>query len=236
MQATGLLPILLGVAAGRARVSGHGFGAEEAERVEAAAPQRTGDLSLDHGVGARGAQPQRNTVVTDSATAVDHRPLVQSETVQLGRPPPGGAQQTRHECDGVQPAAQVCIVDRGPGRRNGVAAAAAVSTDRFAAGEQHPVTRVPAAQLPGTQAVIAEQEVPHRMRLTGLRPLDVGGDEHLDAHRVVVRARGPLLGVQGDGGSMARARHAASRRARRRPDRVPNRPAPPSPPRLRRDR
>src|SRR5271170_1234646 len=168
VQATGLLPILLRGAAGRARVAWYGFGGEEAERVEVAASQRPGDLGLDHGVGACGAQPQWDTVVAYLAAAVDHRPFMQSKAVQLRRPPRGRAQQIGHERNGLQPAAQVVIAHGDTRHADDVASAVPVSTDRFAASQHHPIAGMPAAKLPRSQAVVAEQEVPDRMRLADL--------------------------------------------------------------------
>src|ERR1700722_907237 len=133
VQATGLFPILLRGAAGRARIAWRRIRGEEAERVEVAAPQRPGNLGLDHGVGARGAQPQRNTAVAYLAAAVDHPPLMQSKAVQLPRPPRGRAPQIRHERNGLQPAGQVVIAHGGARHVDGVAPAVPISTDRFAA-------------------------------------------------------------------------------------------------------
>ena len=178
VQATGLLPILLGVAAGRGRVSGHRVdfkgSTEKPERVEVAAPQRPGDLILDHGVGRCSPEPQRDTIVTHRAAAVNHRPLVQPKAIQSGRTLRGRLQQAGHERDGVHPAAQVGGAGRDAVAILGIAAAAPIATDRFAAGEHHPVAGVPAAQLPWPQAVVAEQEVPHRMGLTNAGRLTCG--------------------------------------------------------------
>ncbi len=251
MKAAGLLPILLGGATGRTGVARRGFGAEKAERVKVAAAQRSGDLGLDHGVGARGSEAQRDTAVADVTAAIDHRPLVQPEAVQLGRTPGGRSQQPSHERDGLQPAEQMRAADRGPGPVDDVAPAVPVSADGLVALQRHPVTGMPAAQLAGPQAVVAEQEVPHRMRLTDLCPLRVRGDESLDPPGVSVSTGHPLLGIQPRGTFIARLlpgpfrpasspvagfRHALSRRARDRPGLAPGPPARPSPPRRRRAR
>src|ERR1700749_3032046 len=91
---------------------------------------------------------------------------------------------------------------------------------------------MPAAQLPRSQAVVAEQEVPDRMWLAYLCPPGVRGHETFDARGIFAGAGRPLLGIQLD----VRTKHAVSRRAPSRPDPAPDPPAPPWPHRLRLDR
>jgi hypothetical protein len=112
--------------------------------------------------------------------AVDHRPLVQAEAVQPGRPGGRRPQQVVHELHRLEPGKQVRAGD-GHGAIDARVPGAPEERRRRRAGQAHAEARVPPAQLTGPQAVVGEQEVPHRVRLTAARAVPVRPQEPLGA-------------------------------------------------------
>ncbi len=199
----------LRLAAQPLRIAGRGRLGEEPVGVEVAAAQRH---RFDHGIGARRPEPQRNLTVAHVGAAVDHRPLVQAEAVEPGRPPGGGLQQVGDELDGPD-AGQQMLVGDGHGRTVlAVTRPPEESPGRLTAACDA-VPGVPAAQLARLQAVVAEQEVPHRVSLAAPRPLLVWRDEAVHPLGVQPFPLGPLRLVENHQVEDA-LRHGGSRRER----------------------
>ena len=159
VQAAGLLELGLALASRLQRVQRAGRRGEEPERVDV----RTGDLvRLDDGVGTGPAQPQRPVVVAHArlVDVVQHRPLVEPEAAEGGRPVQGRREEPADRRDPYTPLGEVGVEVNG-----GHAPVGPVEPPRLAIGvdETHARTRVPAPQRGDRVRVVGEEKVLDRV-------------------------------------------------------------------------
>ena len=146
-------------------------------------------------VGPGRAESKRHVAVADRGRTVHHRPLVHAEAVQAGGTACTGAQQFSDELDGVDAGAQ--IVERHRHPIGVLAVARAVQVPPRGSAEHDAEAGMPDPQLPGPQAVVLKQEVPHRMWLAHTHAAKMRLDEFLDPAPIFVGSGGPVaLGKQ----------------------------------------
>ena len=186
VQAPRLLELDLAFPRRAQGVPRRGRGREEAVGVEVGAADPVG---LDDLVGAGRAESQRDGVPC-GVVAVHHRPLVQAEAPELGRPVRGGPQETGDEVDGRGPLAeQGRVVDADAVvLRDVVPPAGALA----GADEDDPRPRVPAAQPRRAGGVVGVEEVLDGVALAPRLPRPVPGRQVVGPGGVRVRPPPPL--------------------------------------------
>ncbi len=181
---------------------------EEPVCVEVAAAQRH---CVDHSVRPGGTETQRHTRVAHRGSPVHHRPFVQAEAVEPCRPRRHRAQEIRDEPHSARARMKVVTADRDAVAVPGVPGAVEVAIRSHSA-ENGAVAGMPDTQLAGSQAVVGEQEVEHRVRLAGPPSLQVRPQEFVGSPAVGGGAFQPVVRHRGE----PRIRHRGEPRIRHR--------------------
>jgi hypothetical protein len=127
------------------------------------------------------------------ALAVDHRPLVQTETPELGSAVGGAGEQVAYEGQRVAAGREVCrdiefhaVIDDPVVPPLGTRVSGRAS-------EPHTQPGVPPPDRRRRERVVGEDEVLHRMRYAACSPFAMTGSERVDPISMSRRGRPPLL-------------------------------------------